>query len=68
MPGGRILMLAGGAIALLSMLGFLWFFLTYGIFDPSPSWIAPVVVAGGYGGFGLVIFGAIKLVIETLRA
>ena len=61
-------MLAGGAIALLSMLGFLWFFLTYGIFDPSPSWIAPVVVASGYGGFGLVIFGAIKLVIETLRA
>jgi len=61
-------MLTGGAIALLSMLGFLWFFVTYGIFDPSPSWIGPVLIISLFGGFGLLIFGAIRLVIETLRA
>lgn len=68
MPSGRTLMLTGGAVALLSLVGGLWFFMTYGIFDPSPPWLAPTLIVCEVGGFGLVVFGAIKMVIETLRA
>ncbi len=67
MPSGRALMLTGAAMVLLSMFGSLWGLMTYGLFDPSPPWIAPVLVAGGVGGLALLIFGVIRLVIQTLR-
>lgn len=60
-------MLAGGAIALASLLGFLWFFMTYGIFGPAPGWMGPALVVGGVSGVGLLIFGVVRLVADTLR-
>jgi prolipoprotein diacylglyceryltransferase len=66
-PSGRTLLSAGGAISLLSLAGFLWFFMTYGIFDPSPAWLGPTLITGAVGGVGLLIFGAVRMVIETLR-
>lgn len=65
-PKGMLPMLTGGALTLLSLLGGLWVFMTYGILEPMPGWIGPALIVGEVGGLGLLIFGVWRLVRSTL--